>query len=62
MCNSAGSIEPGVDPVRMDTMRIGRVLNNLLVNALRHTPAGGHVEVSGAPFGRRSGGDGCGQR
>jgi signal transduction histidine kinase len=30
----------------MDTMRIGRVLNNLVGNALRHTPAGGRVEVA----------------
>jgi signal transduction histidine kinase len=47
----SGRIESGVDPVRMDTMRIGRVLNNLLANALRHTPAGGRVEV----VARRSG-------
>jgi len=40
-----GSVEPGVDPVLMDTQRIGRVLNNLIGNALRHTPAGGQVEV-----------------
>lgn len=41
----SGSVDPGVDPVRMDTQRIGRVLNNLIGNALRHTPAGGEVEV-----------------
>ena len=29
----------------MDTQRIGRVLNNLIGNALRHTLAGGRVEV-----------------
>jgi signal transduction histidine kinase len=46
-----GSAAPGVDPVRMDTMRIGRVLNNLLGNALRHTPGGGHIEVSARPTG-----------
>jgi signal transduction histidine kinase len=40
-----GSAEPNVDPVLMDTQRIGRVLNNLIGNALRHTPAGGRVEV-----------------
>ncbi len=40
-----GSVDAGVDPVLMDTMRIGRVLNNLIGNALRHTPAGGGVEV-----------------
>lgn len=41
-----GTVAPGVDPVRMDAARIGRVLNNLVGNALRHTPAGGRVEVS----------------
>jgi signal transduction histidine kinase len=40
-----GNVEPDVDPVLMDTQRIGRVLNNLIGNALRHTPAGGQVEV-----------------
>jgi len=40
-----GSAEANVDPVLMDTQRIGRVLNNLIGNALRHTPAGGKVEV-----------------
>jgi len=40
-----GSADADVDPVRMDTPRIGRVLNNLVGNALRHTPAGGSVEV-----------------
>jgi len=40
-----GSLESGVDPVFMDTQRIGRVLNNLISNAVRHTPSGGRVEV-----------------
>lgn len=40
-----GSAEPGVDPVLMDTRQIGRVLANLLGNALRHTPPGGTVQV-----------------
>ena len=46
-----GSVAIDVDPVRMDAPRIGRVLNNLVGNALRHTPAGGRVEVQA----RRSG-------
>lgn len=40
-----GFSEPDVDPILMDTQRIGRVLNNLVGNALRHTPAGGQIEV-----------------
>ncbi len=48
-----GSAEPEVDPVRMDTPRIGRVLNNLVGNALRHTPAGGSVEVRARRDGSR---------
>jgi signal transduction histidine kinase len=40
-----GEAPADVDPVFMDTQRIGRVLANLLGNALRHTPAGGSVEV-----------------
>jgi signal transduction histidine kinase len=40
-----GSAETNVNPVAMDTQRIGRVLNNLIGNALRHTPVGGRVEV-----------------
>jgi len=40
-----GSVDSNVDPVMMDTQRIGRVLNNLIGNALRHTPAEGWVEV-----------------
>jgi len=41
----SGSVQPNVDPVDMDTRRIGRVLNNLVGNALRHTPAHGEVKV-----------------
>ena len=40
-----GSASPDVDPVPMDVQKIGRVLNNLLANALRHTPAGGTVQI-----------------
>ena len=42
----AGSVDPHIDPVRMDTRRIGRVLNNLISNAIRHTPAHGEVKVT----------------
>jgi signal transduction histidine kinase len=43
-----GSVESNLDPVMMDTQRIGRVLNNLIGNALRHTPINGRVEVRAA--------------
>jgi len=39
-----GNVDPDVDPVNMDTQAIGRVLNNLISNALRHT-ARGRVSV-----------------
>ena len=32
--------------VFVDAIRIGQALNNLLNNALRHTPTGGHVQLS----------------
>ena len=40
-----GSVDPNVDPVMIDTQRIGRVLNNLIGNALRHTSIEGSVNV-----------------
>src|SRR6185503_11671527 len=40
-----GNVDSDVDPVLMDTQAIGRVLNNLIGNALRHTPNQGHVSV-----------------
>jgi signal transduction histidine kinase len=40
-----GNVDSDVDPVHMDTQAIGRVLNNLIGNALRHTPSGGRVSV-----------------
>jgi signal transduction histidine kinase len=40
-----GSVEAAIDPVWMDARQIGRVLTNLVGNALRHTPTGGRVEV-----------------
>ena len=40
-------VEPtGPAPVRVDRDRIGEVLDNLLTNAARHTPSGGHVTVT----------------
>lgn len=40
-----GSVDARIDPVIMDAQRIGRVLNNLVSNALQHTPTGGRVSV-----------------
>jgi signal transduction histidine kinase len=40
-----GSAAPGIDPLEMDVQRMGRVLNNLVSNALRHTPPGGLVSI-----------------
>lgn len=40
-----GHVTPDVDPVEMDARLIGRVLTNLVSNALRHTPTGGTVQV-----------------
>ena len=41
----AGRVDPDVDPIVMDAARIGRVLANLVSNALRHTPSGGSVHL-----------------
>jgi signal transduction histidine kinase len=41
----SGSAAAGVDPVTLDSLRIGRLLNNLIANALRHTPAGGQTTL-----------------
>jgi signal transduction histidine kinase len=38
-------IAPAIPPIALDRRRIGRVLLNLLGNALRHTPEGGTVTI-----------------
>jgi signal transduction histidine kinase len=42
----AGSAESGV-PLDVDAREIGRVLRNLVTNAIRHTPSDGAVEIIG---------------
>ena len=42
----SGSADPRVDPVWVDAGLIGRVLTNLIGNAMRHTSKGGAVSVS----------------
>lgn len=57
-----GSVEPGLVVVA-DPGGIARVLSNLVTNALRHTPAGGEVEILAHTIGDRvelSVTDGCG--
>lgn len=44
-----GLAAPGVDPVYVDARQISRVLNNLIGNAIRHTPAGGNIKVHAYP-------------
>jgi signal transduction histidine kinase len=41
----SGEVHRDVDPVVMDAKRIGRVLDNLVGNAIRHTTGGGSISV-----------------
>jgi signal transduction histidine kinase len=41
----SGSASADIDPLDFDVQYMGRVLNNLVSNALRHTPPGGSVTV-----------------
>jgi signal transduction histidine kinase len=57
-----GYAEPGV-AIRADPRELGRMLGNLVTNAIRHTPSDGAVEVTGRARGAHielSVSDGCG--
>jgi signal transduction histidine kinase len=49
----SGSADLQVDPAIIDAPRLGRVLNNLIGNALRHTPPAGMVTVTAHRAGER---------
>ncbi len=44
----SGKVDQNVDPVLMNAEKIGRVLKNLVENALHHTPTGGAVTITAA--------------
>jgi signal transduction histidine kinase len=43
-------LAPGLPAVSIDADRITQVLNNLIDNAMRYTPAGGKITVAASPF------------
>ncbi len=43
--NLSGSASAGVDPINIDVLWLGRAINNLVSNAIRHSPTNGSVTV-----------------
>jgi len=41
----SGSADKDVDPINIDVLWLGRAINNLVSNAIRHTPVGGLVTI-----------------
>lgn len=41
----SGSADKDVDPINIDVLWLGRAINNLVSNAIRHTPVGGNVSI-----------------
>ena len=52
------SIAPGLPKAWADPARVRQVLDNLLANAVRHTPPGGEVSIAVSPLIHRVTGDG----
>lgn len=50
----SGAVAGDVDPARLSPEHAQRALNNLVSNALAHTPAGGQVVVSATRVGQRA--------
>ncbi len=47
-----GTVSQNLDPVLLNAPKIGRVLSNLLANAVKYTPPGGRVEVTAQRVGQ----------
>lgn len=46
----SGQVEPNTDPVLLDAKQIGRVLGNLVENAIRYSPPGTTVQIKAKRF------------